>query len=58
MERVVHHLNQLAGVKPRRLVRDRANRFGSIGRFERGVVKAVREMVRRIKSSRKKTRPS
>jgi len=52
MERVVHHLNQLAGVKPKRLVRNRADRFGSIGRFERGIVKNLREIVNRLQATR------
>ena len=52
MERVVHHLSQLAGTKPRRLVRNRADRFRAIGRFERGIVKKARDLMARIKGGR------
>lgn len=52
MERLVHHLNQLASIKPGKLIRNRANKFGSIGRFERGIVKTLRTMVERFKTSK------
>ncbi len=52
MERIVHHLSELARVKPHRLVRNRANRFRSIGRFERGIVKKARDLVARITDPR------
>ena len=48
-ERLVHHLSELARVKPKRLIRNRAARFGSIGRFERGLVKTLREMAGRLR---------
>ena len=48
-ERLVHHLSELARVKPKRLIRNRADRFGSIGRFERGLVKTLREMADRLR---------
>jgi acetyl-CoA carboxylase carboxyl transferase beta subunit/acetyl-CoA carboxylase carboxyl transferase alpha subunit len=49
MERLVHHLSQLSTVKPKRLVQNRASRFGSIGSFERGVVKVARSMFNRLR---------
>ena len=52
MERIVHHLSELARVKPRRLVRNRADRFRSIGRFERGIVKKARDIVARLTGPR------
>lgn len=52
MERVVYHLSQLASTKPRRLVRNRANRFRAIGRFERGIVKKARDLMIRFKGRR------
>ncbi len=52
MERIVHHLSELARVKPRRLVRNRADRFRSIGRFERGIVKKARDVVARLTGPR------
>ena len=52
MERTVYHLNRLSGTKPRRLVSDRAKRFRSIGRFERGIVKKARDLVSRIRGTK------
>jgi len=51
MERLVHHLGQLSGTKPKRLIRNRATRFGSIGKFERGVSTMLRTMVKRFKTA-------
>ena len=51
MERVVHHLGELSRIRPKRLVRSRANRFRSIGRFERGLVKKARAVVERVTRS-------
>lgn len=51
-DRLVHHLGELSQVKPKRLIRNRADRFGSIGRFERGVVKALRDMAGRLRRAR------
>ena len=48
MERIVHHLEALSGTKPKRLVRQRADRYRAIGRFERGVVKRTRDLVARL----------
>lgn len=56
MERAIHHLNQLSAVKPKRLLRNRAARYRSIGRFERGIVRKARELFLRIKGTRKPRR--
>ena len=48
MERVVHHLAALSAIKPRKLVQRRAERYRSIGRFERGIVHRARDIVARI----------
>lgn len=47
LERLVHHLGRLSGIRPTRLVRERAERFQKIGRFERGIVHRVRDLVHR-----------
>jgi acetyl-CoA carboxylase carboxyl transferase subunit beta len=52
MERIVHHLGKLSGTKPRRLVRNRAKRYQSIGKFERGIVRKARDLMMRIKGTR------
>ena len=52
MERTVYHLNRLSGTKPRRLVSDRAKRYRSIGRFERGIVKKARDFVSRFRGTK------
>lgn len=51
MERAVYHLNRLSGTKPRRLVRNRAQRYRSIGRFERGIVRKARDLLQRIRGA-------
>ena len=48
MERVVHHLATLSTIKPRKLVQRRAERYRSIGHFERGIVHRARDIVARI----------
>ena len=48
LERVVHHLARLSSIKPKRLVQRRADRYKSIGRFERSIVHRAREIVARI----------
>ena len=58
MERLVHHLSQLSTVKPKRLVQNRANRFGSIGSFERGVVKIARSMVDHLRGDNQQPSPA
>ena len=58
MERRVHHLSQLSTVKPKRLVQNRANRFGSIGSFERSVVKIARSMVDRLRGGSEQPSPA
>ena len=57
MERLVHHLSQLSTVKPKRLVQNRAKRFGSIGSFERGVVKIARSMVDHLRGDNQQPSP-
>ena len=47
-ERVIHFLSRLEGIKPARLVRNRAKRFRTIGRFERGIVRKARDLVARF----------
>ena len=49
MERLVHHLQALAGTKPRRLVQRRAERYRAIGRFEGGIVKRARDLMARLR---------
>jgi len=53
MERAVHHLNRLTGIKPRRLVKNRAQRYRAIGTFERGIIRKARDLLRRIKGTAK-----
>ena len=49
MERIIYHLNRLVVVKPKRLVRNRAQRYQSIGRFERGIVRKAKNLLERIR---------
>ena len=53
MERTVYHLNRLSDTKPRKLVRNRAQRYRSIGKFERGIVRKARDLLRRIRGTGK-----
>jgi acetyl-CoA carboxylase carboxyl transferase alpha subunit/acetyl-CoA carboxylase carboxyl transferase beta subunit len=53
MERTVYHLNRLSGTKPRKLVRNRAQRYRSIGKFERGIVRKSREFLEKIRRTGK-----
>jgi len=52
MERVVYHLSRLTRTKPKRLVRNRAARYASIGKFERGIVKKSRDLLGRLSGGR------
>ena len=52
LERVVHHLSLLSSIKPKKLVQRRADRYRAIGRFERGIVHRVRDIVARISKGR------
>ena len=53
LERVVHHLARLSSIKPRKLVRRRADRYKAIGRFERSIVHRARDIVARIQKGSK-----
>lgn len=50
-ERIVHHLGQLSAVKPKRLVQNRAQRFQSIGRFERGLSRKAQAIIGRLRGN-------
>ena len=53
LERVVYHLSRLSGLKPKKLIQQRADRYGAIGAFERGVVHRARDIVARIQKGSK-----
>ena len=50
-ERIVYHLARQSSIKPKRLVRNRAKRFQSIGRFERGIVRKAQALLERIRGN-------
>lgn len=52
MERLVHHLARVAATKPARLVRARAQRYQSIGKFERGIVRKAQNLLGRIRGAK------
>jgi acetyl-CoA carboxylase carboxyl transferase subunit alpha len=52
LERILHHLSRLDGVKPKKLVRRRADRYQAVGTFERGLMRKVRGLVERIRGLR------
>ena len=52
LERILHHLSRLHGVKPKKLVRRRADRYQAVGKFERGLMRKVRGVVERIRGAR------
>ena len=51
LERVVDHLSRLSGLKPKKLIQQRADRYRAIGAFERGVVHRARNIIARIQKS-------
>ncbi len=51
LERTIHHLAHLSALKPKRLLRRRAERFRAIGKFERSIVHRARDIVARIREN-------
>ena len=56
LERTLHHLAKLSALKPKRLIRRRAERYRAIGKFERSIVHRARDIVARIRENQQDRR--